>query len=137
MPTINVQMSGLDRTQVWFSKPTFVEATFSDPEELPYPGGKYEGGYQSETWKVVGSGRQPEQPVSLGEAFVFGPSEDDPEIIELKEYVWEKLVEHYGSEDIMDWDKREKDGFCRRKDFILEIDIHFGIKSGKWLSAGD
>ena len=113
-----IQCGGIDRLQVWFRKPKYYQS-FYRAEDLPFGGGE-ERGCREEGWRVIGGGM--ETSFSFGKA--FGYLEDGNENKELVEFVWNKLKDHFGNTDFQEWHAFEKDGGCKQRDFLLEVDVN-------------
>lgn len=124
--TGSLHAGGLERCEVWFTKPMyhFIVTDPSIVEELPFGGGVRQGlgryGWRTENGLP---------PLSFGKLFGYG---DGEAIVKgLPEYVWDKLLEHYGNTEFpLGWYKYEEEGNCRQEEFILEIDLNitFEIK---------
>jgi hypothetical protein len=128
---------GMRSLQVWFEKPVFVESEFYDPADIPFDseddGSK--GFYSMGGWEIRKAGQVERSSVSLGSAFLFGEDrEEDPRLLEIREYVWEEVCKHYGNKPLgKAWEDREKEGLSKIGDFILELDISISMNSAKHL----
>jgi len=122
-------VNGLRSIDVWFSRPAYHESRIYEPGELPFGGDVFDGSYTKSRWEVPDNNYKKER-ISLSFGKIFP---EEPEYQELRSLVWDKLVEHFGTEDIGSWEDKEKDGICKRRDFILEIEIGLSILSSKKL----
>lgn len=130
---------GLQNIEVWFAKPTWVveshymyyDSPFGDLHEDPTQGIITCQGWQRE---YISGEKFERQYLSFGRAFGYGDNED-PEISTLALYVWDKLCEFYGTDNLLKWADIESEGKTKIPQthqpyqFILEIDLSITLKS--------
>ena len=117
-----IQCGGLERLQVWFSKPEFHLTKLEDKDrDIPFDDylGIDHGLYRRHGWEE--SKRKIERGISFGKVFGY-IGEDEPNSL-FAEIVWEKLCKHFLNHPFDDWHILEKEGKCRVEDFLLEIEI--------------
>ena len=123
----SVMAGGLDRLDVWFTKPIYIEYTFYDPSDLPFGNHSLSilraGGY----WQTeINHGET--KSFSFGKVFGYSDSKDkDLNIFAL--FVWEKLKEHFQYLPIQQWEKFENDGNVHPAQFFLEINMECTFKN--------
>lgn len=117
LSAFQIQCGGLDRLQVWFSKPTYYESKFFT-EETHFWTDREVGCLEASKWMVVGGKMQYSCPFSS----VFGFDSD------ISVYVWEKLCAHFGNVDFREWGDYEKENEkCKIENFLLKIPINFTL----------
>jgi len=121
--TGSLQAGGLERCRVWFHKPryTFMDITH-DYQNLPFGGGHQREGLYEFGWEVnqSHSGNKEKNSLSLGNWLGYDS--------EIPLYVWDELCKHYQSEDIGQWDIKDKELDLKRSDFLLEREIEITLK---------
>ena len=117
-----IQCGGLERLQVWFSKPEFHLVKLEDKDrDIPFGDyfGHDHGFYRKSGWQE--SGNKVGMPLSFGKLFGYiGDSESNSLFAEV---VWKKLCDHFLNHPFDDWHKMEKEGKCKIEDFLLELEI--------------
>ena len=117
-----IQVGGLERLDVWFSKPEFHLIKLEEKDrDMPFGDfvGFDQGLYRRAGWEE--SERKIERGISFGKVFRY-VGESEPNSL-FAEMVWQKLEEHFLNQPFNDWDKLEKEGKCKVEDFLLEIEI--------------
>ena len=119
----SLHAGGLERCEVWFSKPTYMFIkTERDWEDEDLPFGQQNGqreGVQRWGWHTIDP-RGESRSVSFGKTFGYE--------CELAIYVWTKLCEFFGSEELREWSTIEKEQNKTSDKFCLEIDLSGFIK---------
>lgn len=114
----SIQCGGLDRLQVWFTKPAYYEPSYFEEIDNPFGSEREIGCYATKGW-AVHSGKT-QAPVSFGGIFEYEN--------EIALFVWKKLCEHFGNTDFREWDNYEKENEdCSIKNFFLKIDLKVAL----------
>lgn len=127
----SIQCGGLERLQVWFRKPEYIETwnLSGMPPDMPFDDPTEKAGIRTSSgWQVRESGNMwITESYSFGKMFGYcdrGNSED-----EISEYVWNKLNEHFGNTPFNEWHEYErKHEECCVRRFLIELEIEVNIK---------
>lgn len=126
----SLHAGGLERCQVWFTKPRYLfikdERDWED-QDSPFDDGNQRVGVQRWGWQFVHF-RGESTPVSFGKVFGYDSK--------LSLYVWGKLCEFFGSENLREWSTIEEQQKKTADKFCLEIDLSGIIKLEKDGSIG-
>lgn len=115
LSAFQIQCGGLDRLQVWFTCPHYSEPYYFEEIDNPFGSEREIGCYAVRGWQVCGGKIQ--QSVSFGGLFGYEG--------ELPEFVWKKVIEHFGDVDFREWNKYEEEHEeCSIKNFFLKIDLN-------------
>lgn len=122
--TGSLHAGGLERCEVWFSKPIFhyIVTDTKHLEDLPF-GGNEKYGLGKYGWQPI---HNELRGVSFGKLFGYG---EDDTVKGLANFVWGKLNEHYGNREFpLGWYEYENEGKCRQEEFIIEIELDISFK---------
>lgn len=125
-----IQCGGLERLQVWFRKPVWVEEWKDQASyNLPFGHESELNGARIAKWEVrEGGSCWIETPISFGKLFGYDDRKEESEN-EIARFVWSKLEEHFGNSDFDQWHEYEKEHpECHMRNFLLEIDLNVKIK---------
>lgn len=124
----SLMAGGLERCDVWFSKPHY-QFTVKDVSELEdgfLPWYETQGlGYWG--WVNDGGNGLESRHVSFGKVFGYGDG-NDRGCAELAEFVWAKVRAHLIEPDIRKWGDLTKKQY-RHQDFLLEIDLTISLNA--------
>lgn len=112
-----LQCGGVDRLDVWFTKPHFFYRMWQNEEDMMFSSFK-EGGCREEGWRVAHGKNQ--NSISFA-AFAGGDNYKENE--SLIDEVWKMVCQHFNQAPFQDWYDIEKAGKVHYKDFLLEIDL--------------
>ena len=139
--TSSLHAGGLERCQVWFSKPVYLyydKRTVEEISDLIPWGLNAKEGLGEWGWQYNNLGYFPGSikigtNLSFGKLFGYGDEERfNGHVDELAEYVWDKLTEHYGNTEFPHgWYEYEKAGKCRIEEFCLEVDLSIKFNKPK------
>ena len=117
-----LQIGGLERCSVWWQRPyyVFLDRSF-EYDSLPFGGGNQKQGLCNIGWRYTMTEGKETRHVSLGKIFDY-----EGDICDL---VWDKLCEFFQSEDLRLWDKQAEKLKIEPKDFLLELDVVFNLKT--------
>lgn len=119
----SLMAGGLERCDVWFSKPRyqFVATDLDKLNDQPFFSWSESQGLGYWGWKNDGGNNTESRHVSFGKVFGYTDSSDTG-CNKLAEFVWRKIKEHIGAEDIRTWGDLSKAQY-RHHEFILELDL--------------
>ena len=115
---------GLERLDVWFSKPSFYYKEY-EPLDQAFGVPNYSNGAREVGWRIDGDGSLVRRSFSFGQ--IFGYIEDSNEHKEIAEHVWLKLEEHFLNAPFRQWEKLEDEKKVFLKDFLIEIEISINL----------
>lgn len=126
----SIQCGGLERLNVWFRKPVWVEEWCSRASyDLPFSKESELNGARIANWEVRRDNSSGiSHATSFGKLFGYDDRPDESEN-ELAKYVWKKLSEHFDNLDFDKWHELERSGEEKYQidKFFLEIDINIKI----------
>jgi len=119
----SLHAGGLERCDVWFDKPIFVYIKNTrdwEDEDIPFGTDSQKQGVQKYGWEHdrMNSGTEYKK-VSFGKVFGYECG--------LSDYVWKKLIEHFGDPELRHWADIEKSGKSQPQDFCLELNLKLNI----------
>lgn len=120
LSAFQIQCGGLDRLQVWLTKPHYSEPFYFEEIDVPFGSERELGCYAKKGWQLHGGKQQ--SPICF--SALFGYDSD------IAIYVWDKLNEHFGNANFREWDTYEKENEdCNIKNFFLTINLNIEFKA--------
>lgn len=115
----SLQVAGVDRLQVWFTKPSYFAETYFTEDTNPF-GYEREIGCRTRNYWAVHHGKT-QQPVSFGGIFGYEG--------EFVDKVWNELIKHFGNTEFREWDNYEKANkeTCNISNFLLHVKLDFSL----------
>lgn len=117
---ISVQIGGLERIFVHFTKPEYVFVKYTE-KDRDTPFGEItekEGLYSRYGW-IEPNRKLWVNHLSVGKWIGYEN--------ELSDFIWKKLKEHFHNEPIDNWHTLEKEGKSNIEDFLIEMEISISI----------
>ena len=118
LSAFQIQCGGLDRLQVWFTKPHYYEPKYFDGNDFPFGNEREYGCFAPNGWNVYSGKTQ--TPVSFGGLFGYDN--------EISDFVWNKLKGHFGNSEFEKWEEYEKDNEeCSIENFMIQLELNISF----------
>lgn len=122
-----ILFGGLERLDVWFVKPRFVQQTIWEHDESPFGSNIMQGCFTGGFWEVSTAGRVQRSPISFGNVFGYN-NQADAALNQIASLVWTELCKHFKNEEFgQKWEDLERAGTSKQQDFLLELDLRIGL----------